>query len=100
MGFERLFAERFDASVESALSSGVQGAFVEGCTYGVASSLIYLAEAILFYVSAIFVARGTYTYLQTVQTLNLIIFTVSIGSQLMGFSTSSLSPIIIRSLDL
>jgi len=52
MGFEGIFQERFEDSVENALTAGVRGAFVEGCTYGVASSLIYLAEAILFYVGA------------------------------------------------
>jgi len=86
MGFERVFQERFEGSVESALSTGVRGAFVEGCTYGVASSLIYLAEALLFYVGAVLVANGTYTYLQMTQVLNLIVFSVSIGSQLMSFS--------------
>ncbi|THH19333.1 hypothetical protein EW146_g1804 [Bondarzewia mesenterica] len=86
MGFERIFLERFEESVDSALSTGVRGAFVEGCTYGVASSLIYLAEALLFYVGAILIAKGTYNYLQMVQVLNLVVFTVSIGSQLMAFT--------------
>jgi ATP-binding cassette, subfamily B (MDR/TAP), member 1 len=86
MGFEGVFQERFEDSVESALTTGVRGAFVEGCTYGVASSLIYLAEALLFYVGAVLVAKGIYTYLQMVQVLNLIVFSVSIGSQLMSFS--------------
>jgi len=67
----------------------VRGAFVEGCTFGVASGLIYAAEALLFYVGAMFIARGTYTYLQMVEVLNLEVFTVSIGSQLMAFSTFS-----------
>ena len=86
MGFESVFLERFDRSVDDALTTGVRGAFVEGCTYGVASSLIHLAEALLFYVGAVLVAKGTYTYLQMVQVLNLVVFTVSIGSQLMAFS--------------
>lgn len=86
MGFESAFQEKFDASVDRALSTGLRGAFVEGCTYGVASALIYLAEALLFYVGAVLMARGTYTYLQMVQVLNLVVFTVSIGSQLMAFS--------------
>ena len=86
MGFEDTFQEKFDKSVDSALRAGVRGAFVEGCTYGVASALIYLAEALLFYVGAVLIARGTYSYLQMVQTLNLVVFTVSIGSQLMAFS--------------
>ncbi|KAJ7430740.1 P-loop containing nucleoside triphosphate hydrolase protein [Mycena galericulata] len=85
MGFENIFQKQFNAASEKALSTGVQGAFVEGCTYGVASGLIYLAEALLFYVGAVLVAHGTYSYLQMVQVMNLVVFTVTIGSQLMAF---------------
>ena len=35
--------------------------------YSTTSALIYLAEALLFYVGAILIARGTYTYLQMVE---------------------------------
>jgi ATP-binding cassette subfamily B (MDR/TAP) protein 1 len=88
MGFESVFQKQFDAASDKALSTGVKGAFVEGCTYGVASGLIYLAEALLFYVGAVLIARGTYSYLQMTQVMNLVVFTVTIGSQLMAFSTS------------
>ena len=88
MGFESAFREKFDAAVDSALSTGVRGAFVEGCSYGVASALIYLAEALMFYVGAVLVANGTYDYLRMIQALNLVVFTVTIGSQLMSFSKS------------
>nr|WCD39451.1 Ste6-1 [Ganoderma boninense] len=86
MGFENTFREKFDSAVESALSTGVRGAFIEGCSYGVASALIYLAEALLFYVGAVLIANGTYSYLQMIQTLQLVVFSVSIGSQLMAFT--------------
>ena len=86
MGFEGVFQEKFDKSADDALKTGLRGAFVEGCTHGVASALIYLAEALLFYVGAVLVANGTYNYLRMVQVLNLVVFTVSIGSQLMAFS--------------
>lgn len=86
MAFERIFQKEFDKATDQALSTGVRGAFVEGCTYGVASALIYLAEALLFFVGAIFISNGTYTYLQMIEVLNLVVFTVSIGSQLMAFS--------------
>ncbi|KAI0772893.1 P-loop containing nucleoside triphosphate hydrolase protein [Trametes elegans] len=86
MGFEDAFRERFDGAVDEALNTGVRGAFVEGCTYGVASALIYLAEALLFYVGAVLIANGTYSYLQMIQTLQLVVFSVSIGSQLMAFT--------------
>ena len=86
MGFENVFREKFDKSVDDALTTGMRGAFVEGCTHGVASALIYLSEAVLFYVGAVLVANGTYDYLRMVQVLNLVVFTVTIGSQLMSFS--------------
>ena len=52
MGFEPIFQKQFKAASHRPLSTGVKGAFVEGCAYGVASGLIYLAEALLFYVGA------------------------------------------------
>jgi ATP-binding cassette subfamily B (MDR/TAP) protein 1 len=87
MGFENVFQERFDETAENALRTGVRGAFVEGCIFGVASPLIHLSEALLFYAGAILVSKGTYSYLLVVQVLNLVVFTVSISLQLMAFST-------------
>ena len=86
MAHEEVFEHQFEQAADRALSTGVRGAFVEGCTFGVASGLIYVAEALLFYVGTIFIARGTYTYLQMIEVLNLVVFTVTIGSQLMAFS--------------
>jgi ATP-binding cassette subfamily B (MDR/TAP) protein 1 len=85
-GLTTVFQARFDASLNHAMSVGVKGAMVEGCTYGVSSGLIYAAEALLFYVGAVLVANGTYTYLQMVEVLDLVVFTVTIGSQLMAFT--------------
>jgi len=45
-----------------------------------------LLMALLFYAGAVLIAHGTYTYLQMVEVLNLVVFTVSIGSQLMAFT--------------
>lgn len=95
MAFESVFQRQFDVAAARALRTGVRGAFVEGYSFGVANALIYLAEALLFYVGAILIAKGTYTYLQMVETLNLIVFSVSIGSQLMAFS-ASISPFCFR----
>ena len=86
MAFEGIFKAQFDFSVNKALTTGIKGAFVEGCTYGVASGLIYLAEALLFFIGAVLISRGLYTYLQMVEVLNLVVFSVTIGSQLMAFS--------------
>ncbi|KAG7449558.1 P-loop containing nucleoside triphosphate hydrolase protein [Guyanagaster necrorhizus] len=86
MAFESVFRRSFDNAAERALSTGVKGAFVEGCTHGVASGLIYLAEALLFYVGAVLIVKDIYTYLQMLEVLNMVVFTVSIGSQLMAFT--------------
>ncbi|KAJ7471943.1 P-loop containing nucleoside triphosphate hydrolase protein [Mycena latifolia] len=86
MRFEGVFRSQFDKAADRALAIARKGALVEGCTYGVACGLIYLAEALLFYFGAVLVARGTYTYLQMVQVMNLVVFTVTIGSQLMAFT--------------
>ncbi|KAL0062992.1 ATP-dependent permease [Marasmius tenuissimus] len=80
------FAERFNGLCQTALSVGVRGAFIEGSTLGIASGLIYLAEALLFFVGAVLVSNGRYSYLRMMDTLNLVVFTVSIGSQLMAFT--------------
>jgi ATP-binding cassette subfamily B (MDR/TAP) protein 1 len=93
MAFEGVFQKEFDKATDEALSTGIRGACVEGCTYGVASALIYLAEAVLFYAGALFITHGIYTYLQMVEVLNLVVFTVTIGSQLMAFSTFVPPPI-------
>ncbi|KAH0831339.1 P-loop containing nucleoside triphosphate hydrolase protein [Lanmaoa asiatica] len=86
MSLEPVLQSQFDKAISVCLATGVRGAFVEGCSYGVASALIYFAEALLFYVGAVLVANGTYTYLRMVQALNLVVFTVTIGSQLMSFT--------------
>ncbi|KAL4066261.1 P-loop containing nucleoside triphosphate hydrolase protein [Scleroderma yunnanense] len=86
MSLEPVLQAQFDRATSVCLATGIRGAFVEGCTHGVASALIYLAEALLFYVGAVLIAQGTYTYLQMVQVLNLVVFTVTIGSQLMAFT--------------
>ncbi|KIY71143.1 P-loop containing nucleoside triphosphate hydrolase protein [Cylindrobasidium torrendii FP15055 ss-10] len=86
MAFERIFTSQFDAFAEKALKTGIRGAFVEGLTLGLSSGLIYLAEALIFYVGAVLLANGTYDYLQLLEVLNMVVFTVSIGSQLMAFT--------------
>ncbi|KZT32575.1 hypothetical protein SISSUDRAFT_1133093 [Sistotremastrum suecicum HHB10207 ss-3] len=88
MAFQGIFREQYEKALQLALRTGLKSAFVEGCNIGVASALIYLAEALLFYVGAVLVANGTYTYLRMVQVLQLVVFSVSIASQLMVFTGS------------
>lgn len=86
MTFDRIFEEQFQAAADDALKVASSGGKREGISFGFASGLIYMSEALLFYIGAILIANGTYTYLQMVQTLNLLLFTVTIGSQLLAFS--------------
>ena len=86
MTYDDIFRQQFEKAAAQALKSGVRGAFTEGCTGGVASGLIYFAEALLFYIGAVLIANGRYSYLRMVETLNLVVFTVTIGSQIMAFS--------------
>ena len=86
MSFEKVFQEKYENAVTRAYNYGVRGAFVEGCSFGVANGMIYLSEAFLFYIGAVLVSKEIYTYLQMVEVLNLVVFTVTIGSQLMSFS--------------
>lgn len=88
MSFEPAFKSRFSVELDNALSSGLQGSWVEGCAYGIASALIYVAEAILFVFGAYLISHQIYTYLQMVQVLNLLVFSITIGSQLISFSKS------------
>ena len=45
-----------------------------------------MAEALLFNVGVVLIAHTLYTYFQKVEVLNLVVFLVTIGSQLMAFS--------------
>ena len=89
-GFRVTYERVFERSVENAMKAGVKGAFVEGSGYGVASGMIYFAEAMLFYVGALLMKKGVFGYLRMVEVLNLVVFSVSIGAQLMAFSESTL----------
>ncbi|KAH7878546.1 uncharacterized protein C8R40DRAFT_1066984 [Lentinula edodes] len=69
-GLTPVFQQCLDLSLDCAMSVGVKGTMVKGSTYRVASGLIYVAEALLFYM---------------VEVLNLVVFTVTISSQLVAF---------------
>lgn len=99
MGIEGVFKEKFDHAVNVAEERGIRGGWIEGVSYGAASALIYVAEAALFYVGAVLIANGRYTYLKMVEVLNLVVFTVTIGSQLMTFSEFSTFPFLVRKTD-
>ncbi|KAG9031180.1 hypothetical protein FRB95_003084 [Tulasnella sp. JGI-2019a] len=85
MALEEVFGKQFDEAADAALEAGVHGAFVAGTGYGVANGLVYLAQAVIFYVGAVLLAKGTYSYLKMLTVINLVVFTMSIAAQLMTF---------------
>ncbi|KAJ1301182.1 hypothetical protein OPQ81_003593 [Rhizoctonia solani] len=85
MALESVFKAQFDRSLGTAMRTGVQGAFITGCGFGIVNALIYIAEAALFYVGAVLMTRQGYTYLKMLQALNLVVFSVTIAAQLMSF---------------
>jgi ATP-binding cassette, subfamily B (MDR/TAP), member 1 len=56
MHLEGVFKEDFEKSLEKAVKSGINGAFVDGLGYGVANGLIYLSQGLYF-----LVLNGTFT---------------------------------------
>ena len=84
--FERIFKSRFDAAADKALSTSVRGALAEGCTYGVANGLTYLAKALLFYIGP-FSSPMASTHTSKRSKCLTRLCSLTIGSQLMAFST-------------
>jgi hypothetical protein len=78
---------QFSLAAERALAMCLRGALVEGSTHGMVRAFIYVAEAMLFYVGATLVARGK------LEVLNLVVFTVTVGSQLLSCSMSYPPPL-------
>ena len=48
MHLEGVFKEDFEKSLEKAIKSGINGAFVDGLGYGVSNGLIYLSQGLYF----------------------------------------------------
>lgn len=46
MGFDTVFKEQFERSLENAMKAGVDGGFVDGLSFGIANALIYGAQGL------------------------------------------------------
>jgi ATP-binding cassette subfamily B (MDR/TAP) protein 1 len=85
MALESVFEKHFLESLKQARRTCLRGSVLSGVSFGLANALVYLAEALVFFVGAALMARGTYSYLQLVEVIDLILFTVNLGSQMMTF---------------
>lgn len=87
MGFDSIFRDQFSRSLESAMRTGTSGAFVDGMGYGIINSLIYLAQGLIYFVGARFMVMGIYSFLQMIEVLNLVAFSLAIAAQMLEFSS-------------
>ncbi|PVG03933.1 P-loop containing nucleoside triphosphate hydrolase protein [Serendipita vermifera] len=85
MGFDGVFKDQFERSLEQAMKSGVDGGFINGMAFGIANALIYLAQGLIYYVGAVLIAKGLYSFLQMMEVLNLVAFSLTIGAQMLYF---------------
>ncbi|KIM24333.1 hypothetical protein M408DRAFT_27162 [Serendipita vermifera MAFF 305830] len=86
MGFERVFKEQFERALERAMRCGVDGGFVDGMAFGIANAVIYLAQGLIYYVGAVFIVQGIYSFLQMIEVLNLVAFSLVIAAQTLYFT--------------
>ncbi|KAG8836175.1 hypothetical protein FRC17_009518 [Serendipita sp. 399] len=85
MGFDDIFKEQFERTLESAMKSGIDGGFIDGLGFGIANALIYLAQGVIYYVGAVLIVKGLYTFLQMIEVLNLVSFSLVIAAQYLYF---------------
>lgn len=111
MSIESVFVERFEESIDRAYVGGAQAAPFAGFGFGLGASLTYVAEgsycfrralsradslisALMFYVGAILIANGRYTFVKMIEVFTLIIFSVTFSSQIMTYRQCSFFPAI------
>ncbi|KAF8752313.1 P-loop containing nucleoside triphosphate hydrolase protein [Rhizoctonia solani] len=89
MALESVFRAQFERSLGTAMRTGVQGAFITGCGFGIVNALIYVAEGSCTVLRRR-CADGSqgYSYLKMLQALNLVVFSVTIAAQLLSFNES------------
>lgn len=103
MGLHRSLRSTFDQSVRETYLHSLRVAPIAGIGVGLGNSLTYAVEgnvmrryglptcdadsgsALMFYVSALLIANGRYTYEQMMQVFTLIIFSVTFAGQVMSY---------------
>ncbi|PLW50024.1 hypothetical protein PCASD_01277 [Puccinia coronata f. sp. avenae] len=99
MSLEPLMRERF---IESAIKSRkmfIRSAPLHGISSGLNIAMTYLADGLLFYVGAVLVMKGLYTFEKLLQVFSLIIFSVTFAGQIVG-SVPSFSKSVRAAMDL
>jgi ATP-binding cassette subfamily B (MDR/TAP) protein 1 len=85
MALEPVFAAQFFDAITATERDALRAAPLSGFAFGLGEAITYLAEALIFYVGAVLITKGTYDFQKMVITFNLIIFAVTFGSQMMAY---------------
>ncbi|PWN20351.1 hypothetical protein BCV69DRAFT_206762 [Microstroma glucosiphilum] len=85
MALEPVFAAQFLDAITATERDALRAAPLSGFAFGLGEAITYLAEALIFYVGAVLITKGTYDFQKMVITFNLIIFAITFGSQMMAY---------------
>lgn len=85
MALEPVFSSNFHDATLDAENNGRRGAAVSGFGFGLGEALTYLAEALMYYVGAVLIIKGTYNFEKMLIVFNLIIFAVTFAAQTMAY---------------
>ncbi|POW16106.1 hypothetical protein PSTT_01616, partial [Puccinia striiformis] len=99
MSLEPLMRERFIDSTIQSRKMFIRSAPLHGISSGLNIAMTYLADGLLFYVGAVLVMKGLYTFEKLLQVFSLIIFSVTFAGQIIG-SVPSFSKSVRATMDL
>lgn len=85
MALEPAFAGHYKEAINDAQHCGIRAAAFSGFGFGLGEALTYLAEALMYYVGAVLIIKGTYDFTKMVIVFNLIIFAVTFAAQTMAY---------------
>ncbi|KAL8290518.1 hypothetical protein RQP46_002776 [Phenoliferia psychrophenolica] len=83
MSIEKVFATKFERAVQETYAGAIKAAPFSGFGFALGGSLTYFAEALMFYVGALLIISGRYTFGKMVEVFTLIMFSITFSSQIM-----------------
>ncbi|CAO1616937.1 unnamed protein product [Parajaminaea phylloscopi] len=85
LALEPVLASQYVDSLKAAERDALRAAPFTGLGYGLGEGLTFLSEALIFYVGALFIIGGSYTFERMVVVFNLFIFSVTFAANTMAY---------------
>ncbi|CAO1638675.1 unnamed protein product [Sympodiomycopsis kandeliae] len=85
MALEPIFATKFYNEILRTRKDTIRSAPFRGFGFGLGESMTYLSEALMFYVGAVLIIKGIYTFEKMVIVFNLIIFAVTFAGEILAY---------------